>query len=624
MDKIDEKRIRNALAFDDLTEEEKAKRHILGRLYGPIADVVRPTRNGRKYSEELWEKVFDNPIMKEKFRNKVMYGELGHPEDRTEVDMSKVAVCMPEAPKKDRDGHLIGYFDILDTPNGRILKTLCDYGSTLGVSSRGTGDVVEGLDGEEEVDPDTYECECWDIVLVPAVESARLAFTEGLSKKGRLPLREALEKQIGSASEEDRAVMEDAVKALGLGGKAEGECESAEAEGPEAKEAKAPEAKAEEAKAPEAKAEEAKAPEAEAPECKEADGKPEDGKPVDEGKAECESAVKEEGKPMDYESARALIKKEFGSDLTPELYRELTKAFGSGEGEESKEECVGGSDGRRADNPDRPKEGEGLREEAADGGSEVANSLKEALKANAGKDREIKELKERLAVGDAKVSELEGESARQKSAMARMSKVALRAKEAERKVSALEERLKARDARLRLLSAKAREADGSALRESLAKKDGEIAALSKQVEELRKGNAELKSSLGKAKGASLRESASLRERAEKAEKSAAGYMAFAEKAASRYLETKATAFGISPRDVRRRLPENYTLDDIDRACESLRSYSLRVGKLPFAVGDGATIAVRESKPGNGLSLPKGNGDDDLDEATLRLAGISGD
>ena len=595
MDKIDEKRIRNALAFDDLTEEEKAKRHILGRLYGPVADVVRPTRNGRKYSEELWEKVFDNPIMKEKFRNKVMYGELGHPEDRTEVDMTKVAVCMPEAPKKDKDGHLIGYFDILDTPNGRILKTLCDYGSTLGVSSRGTGDVVEGLDGEEEVDPDTYECECWDIVLVPAVESARLAFTEGLSKKGRLPLKEALERQIGSASEEDRAVMEDAVKALGLGGKAE-ETKEAEATDVEAKE------------------------EAEAKEAKEADEEP-----ACEAKAECESAIKEEeGKPMDYESAKALIKKEFGSDLTPELYRELTKTLGSDEGEVKEEECVGGSDGRRADNPDRPNEGEGLLGEAADGGADVANSLKEALKANAGKDREIKELKERLAVGDAKVSELEGESARQKSAMARMSKVALRAKEAERRVSALEERLKARDARLRLLSAKAREADGAGLRESLAMKDGEIAALSKQVEELRKGNAELKSSLGKAKGASLRESASLKERAERAEKSAAGYMALAEKAASRYLETKATAFGISPRDVRRRLPENYTLDDIDRACESLRSYSLRVGKLPFAVGDGATIAVRESKSGSRLSLPKGNGDDDLDDATLRLAGISED
>ena len=46
--------IRETLAFEDLTAEEKEKRHILGRLYGPVADVINPTRNGRKYSEELW------------------------------------------------------------------------------------------------------------------------------------------------------------------------------------------------------------------------------------------------------------------------------------------------------------------------------------------------------------------------------------------------------------------------------------------------------------------------------------------------------------------------------------------------------------------------------------------
>lgn len=235
MDKKESIKVRKALAFQDLTEEEKAKRHILGRLYGPIADVVRPTRNGRRYSEELWEKVFQNPIMKEKFANKVMYGELGHPEDRDEIDMTKAAVCMPEPPKKDDQGRLIGYFDILDTPNGRILKTLVDYGSCLGVSSRGTGDVVEGIDGESEVDPDTYDCECWDIVTVPAVESARLSFTEGLSKKKGLSLTEALSKQIESASGQDREIMEEAVKSLGIaqGDEKHGE-EKNEKESPEA------------------------------------------------------------------------------------------------------------------------------------------------------------------------------------------------------------------------------------------------------------------------------------------------------------------------------------------------------------------------------------------------------
>lgn len=207
-------KIREMLAFEDLTTEEKEKRHILGRLYGPVADVVNPTRNGRRYSEELWENVFNNPIMKEKFNNKVMYGELGHPEDRTEVDMSKIAVSMPEAPKKDKDGRLIAYLDILDTPNGRILKTLCDYGSTLGISSRGTGDLYTDDEGEEAVDPETYDCECFDIVLVPAVESARLQFTEGLNKTKTM--KQALCESLEKASDEDRKVMTETLHNLNI------------------------------------------------------------------------------------------------------------------------------------------------------------------------------------------------------------------------------------------------------------------------------------------------------------------------------------------------------------------------------------------------------------------------
>ena len=56
--------------------------------------------------------------------------------------MEKVAVCLAEQPMKGKDGKLRAVFDILSTPNGKLLKALCDYGSTLGVSSRGNGDVV--------------------------------------------------------------------------------------------------------------------------------------------------------------------------------------------------------------------------------------------------------------------------------------------------------------------------------------------------------------------------------------------------------------------------------------------------------------------------------------------------
>lgn len=196
--------------------EEQEKRQILGRLAGVIADTNSPTRNGRKYSKDLWEKVFNDPIMKEKIANRCVFAELGHPADREEVDMEKVCACLAEQPKISDDGKIYGVFDILNTNNGRILKTLCDYGTNIGVSSRGTGDLYTDENGEEAVDPETYNCECWDIVVVPAVESARLKYvTEALDQKRyNKTLKQKLNEQLESASEEDRKVMKESLKTL--------------------------------------------------------------------------------------------------------------------------------------------------------------------------------------------------------------------------------------------------------------------------------------------------------------------------------------------------------------------------------------------------------------------------
>lgn len=204
---------KNSFEYQKLTEEEQSKRGILGRLVGPIADSVNPTRNGRRYSGELWEKVFKNPIMQEKIENRVCFGELGHPVDRTETDMEKICWCLAEVPKKGDDGQLYGVFDILPTPNGRILKALCDYGSNIGTSSRGSGDTFMDYDGQESVDPDTYECECWDAVLLPAVKSARLTpVTESLHKT----LKESLETLVNNANEADKKVMTETLENLNL------------------------------------------------------------------------------------------------------------------------------------------------------------------------------------------------------------------------------------------------------------------------------------------------------------------------------------------------------------------------------------------------------------------------
>lgn len=207
---MEKQNIIEALKMQPLTEEEKASRHILGRLCGPIATSKEGTRNGRKYNRELWENALGDPLMREKIKNKSLFLELGHPLDgREETIMANACACIPEMPKIV-DGDLIAYVDILDTPNGRILKTLCDYGFVPGISSRGTGDVIG-----DEVDPETFNLETWDIVQLPAVESARLTMTESLDCN-RSKLKTALIESLSAANAEDKKIMEESLQNLGI------------------------------------------------------------------------------------------------------------------------------------------------------------------------------------------------------------------------------------------------------------------------------------------------------------------------------------------------------------------------------------------------------------------------
>ena len=209
--------VNNKFEYEKLTPEEQKKRGILGRLVGVIADFKHPTRNGRLYSEELWDNVFKDPIMQEKIRTKTVLGELGHPESRTETDMEKVAICLAEVPTKFKDGTLRGVFDILDTPNGRILKALCEYGCDIGVSSRGEGDIIEGWDNDcQKVDPSTYSCETFDAVLLPAVAEARLKMVnESLDPKFS-KLKKSLTESLNKASPEERKIMNETLKNLNI------------------------------------------------------------------------------------------------------------------------------------------------------------------------------------------------------------------------------------------------------------------------------------------------------------------------------------------------------------------------------------------------------------------------
>lgn len=181
-----------------LNESKAPKKGCLGRLEGVCADFKNPTRNGRLYPLDLWKKVFDDTLFKESLNNKTLFGELDHPEDRFEPLISEACVVMTDYQIDEDKGLIYGGFDILDTPKGRILKSILDYGSVVGVSSRGQGDIVESADGER-VDEDSYEFACFDVVSTPAVEKARQKVTESIKRINIKSFTESVKQQIDDA-----------------------------------------------------------------------------------------------------------------------------------------------------------------------------------------------------------------------------------------------------------------------------------------------------------------------------------------------------------------------------------------------------------------------------------------
>lgn len=183
-----------------LTESKTTNPNCLGTMYGPCADYKNPTRNSNFYSRKLWENTFEDDIVKESLKDRILIGELDHPSDRLETKATNACIVMVDKEFHDDEGLLYGKFDILNTPNGRILKSLLDYGCKIGVSSRGEGDVEVLDEGGREVnavDEDNYEFVAFDAVVLPAVKAAKPALQESLN---HMSLSESLKKEVETAT----------------------------------------------------------------------------------------------------------------------------------------------------------------------------------------------------------------------------------------------------------------------------------------------------------------------------------------------------------------------------------------------------------------------------------------
>ena len=500
----------NELEYQKLSTEEQASRGILGRLKGIIADTKNATRNGRRYTEELWEQTFSDPIMKEKIENRCLFGELGHPTDRQEVDMEKIAICLSEVPKKGTDGKLYGVFDILATPCGKILKTLCDYGCKIGVSSRGSGDTYTDSYGEEIVDKDTFECECWDAVLLPAVKEARMNLvTESLNTTKTL--KKALCEALESANDEDKQIMKNKLDELEI-------------------------------------------------------------------------------------------------DYSPE----------------------------KVNNIDEVKE----NDEADNDGLELVQELQEALKKNRELESKLTSLQEKLSVSYTKEADLRDTLAKYKSSIVSLTESSKKSKVLESKISELteavsskEETIKKQQATIERLneSRKSTISKSKSLNESLASKDAKISSLEAQVNSLNESIRTINAQNNKAKETltenieELKKDSAIKhseytKKLTKANQLVERYKKFANESVTRYIDSQAKRLGVSNSEIKNKLSEGFSFEDIDRVCEELQDYKINISKLPFDISKTKNVrmkvteSVEPIKPANRFS-------DEIDDQLKSLAGL---
>lgn len=620
--------MKEELTLNDKVKFDSKGGAILGVLEGPVADCIHPTRNGRHYSEELWENVLKNPLVQEQFRNGGIVGELDHPADRDDICTEKVAVIMPEPPIK-KGGEYIGKFNILDTPCGRIVHTLAKAGFKLGVSSRGTGDVDDYTD---EVDPSTYEFTCFDVVLLPAVESARMKLvTESLDTK-KVDYKKLLKEDLEKSTDDDKKVMNETLEHIGIkldesaekkvcvicGKEFEGygnnaqpvkdglccdECNAKEVIPARLKQAGLNEAVEEEKPAEEI---------AEEPE---ETAKPEILEPETTDDLELEKEQKccvDDAKLI--ELLHQFLNNE-GLELDGEgeeekhfidLYHEIVCPNVITEPEEV-------SDINKEEVPEEHPE---VEDNESD---ELLEQLQNTLKENSDLKEQLKSLQDEKAVSGAKVSKLNEELSNFKSVAASAGKKVLAMKSLEttndtlsKENASLKEELSKGNKRVEL-----QESRISKLVETKTTLEDKVAKAENE-------NKKLQESLDSIKTNSNKKLTEANATISKAKKLIEQYKQLAHQNANRYIEMKARGLGISKNEIINKLNESYTLDDVDNLCEELQDYSLNISSLPFAFDKPSNVKVRirENHEKDPLNKIDNQYDDEVDDYLIELAGLN--
>ena len=151
---------------DLLTEQEKVlvKSGVLF-LTGVMQKADQENGNGRVYGKKILEREVQN--YQKMIDDRRALGELDHPEDSV-VNLKNASHIVT---KMWWDGNnVMGKVKVLETPSGKILKSLVESGVKLGISSRGLGSTRK--EGGKTVVEDDFQLICFDFVQEPSTPGA--------------------------------------------------------------------------------------------------------------------------------------------------------------------------------------------------------------------------------------------------------------------------------------------------------------------------------------------------------------------------------------------------------------------------------------------------------------------
>lgn len=619
--------------FTDNGSSDKA---VLGTLEGPCADFVDSTRNGRHYTDELWEKVFaDGTIASELIENGGIPGEMDHPADREETDSSRIAILMKDKPKK-KDGKLWAKFQILNTPLGKIAYTLAKAGFNLGISSRGSGDTYTNYDGEEYVDEDTYDFKAFDLVLVPAVKDARLHLvTESLNNK--FDYKKALTESLNSVKEEEKKVMLEELDKLGI---------------------KLNESEYVSHILPDGQFSQVNTDDS--IKCDSSSNTITLGNDITRAQQNTllvwldnlqkkgiydVQVCSPDGKcvsynfqniPTDYVVDR--IKTYYTSGKLEERYntihshghiydrRPIGEELNTLYEEKSSQEGV---------NIDATIESD----KADNDGNSLVEELQTASLEISGLQEKVSTLQEKLSVCYAKEYSLKEEVERHKKTIARLIESNKSINPLKKRIEQLTEELDSKNRSLADSDSKAKSQsdrvkslknETSLLKENLSESKKLSTNLQEQLEQERKHREQmsadyeqqiedLNEQLISEKKDSTINNKRYSDKLEKANQLVEKYKKIAKASVERYIDFQATKLGVPANQIKTRLGESYTFDDIDAICEDIQDYRLGLNSLPFRQGftTGTKMTVKESLD---TTIPL-NEDDRLDDTLLSIVGM---